>query len=216
MKINKLFGQVLFSVIIIALYSCDKKPYDLRDGYIYIQKEERRNESTEWQLVWEDDFNKGTLDTSIWSRIGLFESPKWKVPVEKWKEVNNCFRYITATDPRVVEFDDENIFLKGIINPDSLTGDPRPYLTGGIYSWNKFAFQGGRIEIKAKLDPKTGQVKQSNPDFIKTGDAAIVQIRPTKPLVIEKVKEIPQLGRFAIRDMGQTIAAGMCIDIVAR
>ena len=71
-------------------------------------------------------------------------------------------------------------------------------------------------EIKAKLDPKTGQVKQSNPDFIKTGDAAIVQIRPTKPLVIEKVKEIPQLGRFAIRDMGQTIAAGMCIDIIAR
>src|SRR5664280_2498723 len=71
-------------------------------------------------------------------------------------------------------------------------------------------------EIKATLDPKTGQVKQSNPDFIKTGDAAIVQIRPTKPLVIEKVKEIPQLGRFAIRDMGQTIAAGMCIDIIAR
>jgi Translation elongation factor EF-1alpha (GTPase) len=59
-------------------------------------------------------------------------------------------------------------------------------------------------------------VKESNPDFIKTGDAAIVQVRPTKPLVIEKVKEIPQLGRFAIRDMGQTIAAGMCIDIIAR
>jgi elongation factor 1-alpha len=71
-------------------------------------------------------------------------------------------------------------------------------------------------EIKAKLDPRTGQVKQSNPDFIKTGDAAIIQVRPTKPLVIEKVKEIPQLGRFAIRDMGQTIAAGMCIDIIPR
>jgi elongation factor 1-alpha len=71
-------------------------------------------------------------------------------------------------------------------------------------------------EIKAKLDPRTGQVKQANPDFIKTGDAAIIQVRPTKPLVIEKVKEIPQLGRFAIRDMGQTIAAGMCIDIVPR
>jgi len=35
-------------------------------------------------------------------------------------------------------------------------------------------------------------------------------------MVIEKVKEIPQLGRFAIRDMGQTIAAGVVIDIKAR
>ena len=48
------------------------------------------------------------------------------------------------------------IFTKGIINPDSLTGDPRPYLTGGIYSWEKFAFQYGRIEIKAKLDQAYG------------------------------------------------------------
>ena len=32
-------------------------------------------------------------------------------------------------------------------------------------------------------------------------------------MVIEKAKEFPQLGRFAIRDMGQTVAAGMCIDI---
>ncbi|WRQ72949.1 MAG: translation elongation factor EF-1 subunit alpha [Methanosarcinales archaeon Met12] len=72
------------------------------------------------------------------------------------------------------------------------------------------------IELKKKLDPKTGQVKEENPDFLKTGDAAIVQIKPTRPLVIEKVKEIPQLGRFAIRDMGMTVAAGMCIDIKAR
>lgn len=68
-------------------------------------------------------------------------------------------------------------------------------------------------EIQKKLDPKTGQVKEENPDFIKTGDIAIVKIRPTRPLVIEKVKEIPQLGRFAIRDMGTTVAAGMCLDI---
>lgn len=68
-------------------------------------------------------------------------------------------------------------------------------------------------EIQKKLDPKTGQVKEENPDFIKTGDIAIVKIRPTRPLCIEKVKEIPQLGRFAIRDMGTTVAAGMCLDI---
>jgi elongation factor 1-alpha len=70
--------------------------------------------------------------------------------------------------------------------------------------------------ILKKLDPKTGQVAQENPDFIKAGDAAIVTIKPTKPLCIEKVKEIPQLGRFAIRDMGMTIAAGMVQDIKPR
>ena len=70
--------------------------------------------------------------------------------------------------------------------------------------------------ILKKLDPKTGQVAAENPDFIKAGDAAIVTIKPMKPLCIEKVKEIPQLGRFAIRDMGMTIAAGMVQDIKLR
>ncbi len=72
------------------------------------------------------------------------------------------------------------------------------------------------IELQKKLDPRTGQVKEENPTFLKTGDAAIVKIKPTRPMVIEKVKEIPQLGRFAIRDMGSTIAAGMVIDIEAK
>lgn len=70
-------------------------------------------------------------------------------------------------------------------------------------------------EIQKKLDPKTGQVKEENPDFIKTGDAAIVKIIPTRPMVIEPSKKIPQLGRFAIRDMGQTVAAGVCLDVEA-
>ncbi|HJH25284.1 MAG TPA: translation elongation factor EF-1 subunit alpha [Methanophagales archaeon] len=70
--------------------------------------------------------------------------------------------------------------------------------------------------ISKKLDPKTGAVVEENPDFIKAGDAAIVTIKPTRPLVIERVKEIPQLGRFAIRDMGQTVAAGMVIDVKPR
>ncbi|MFH1322273.1 MAG: translation elongation factor EF-1 subunit alpha [Methanobacteriota archaeon] len=70
--------------------------------------------------------------------------------------------------------------------------------------------------ILKKLDPKSGQVAAENPDFIKAGDAAIVVIKPMKPLCIEKVKDIPQLGRFAIRDMGMTIAAGMVQDIKPR
>ncbi|KCZ70895.1 translation elongation factor 1A (EF-1A/EF-Tu) [Candidatus Methanoperedens nitroreducens] len=70
--------------------------------------------------------------------------------------------------------------------------------------------------ILKKLDPKSGQVVAENPDFIKAGDAAVITIKPTKPMCIEKVKEIPQLGRFAIRDMGMTIAAGMVQDIKPR
>jgi len=68
-------------------------------------------------------------------------------------------------------------------------------------------------ELQKVLDPKTGAVKQEKPDTIKTGDAAIVKIRPTKPMVIEPAKMFPQLGRFAIRDMGQTVAAGLCVDV---
>lgn len=69
------------------------------------------------------------------------------------------------------------------------------------------------IELIKTLDPKTGQTKEDHPTFLKTGDVAIVKVEPTKPMVVEKAKDFPQLGRFAIRDMGQTVAAGMCIDI---
>ncbi len=72
------------------------------------------------------------------------------------------------------------------------------------------------IELLKKLDPRTGQAKEENPTFLKTGDAAIVKIKPTQAMVIENVKELPQLGRFAIRDMGQTIAAGVCMAITPK
>ncbi len=72
------------------------------------------------------------------------------------------------------------------------------------------------IAIEKKLDPATGAEKEKNPDFIKNGDAAIVKIKPMQPMVIEKQKEIPQMARFAIRDSGATVAAGMCIDIVKK
>jgi elongation factor 1-alpha len=71
-------------------------------------------------------------------------------------------------------------------------------------------------QILAKLDPRTGAVKEENPAFIKAGDAAIIMVMPSKPMVIEPVKEIPQMGRFAIRDMGTTVAAGMCMAVTPR
>jgi elongation factor 1-alpha len=69
------------------------------------------------------------------------------------------------------------------------------------------------VELQKKLDPKTGQVKEENPQFLKTGDIAIVKIQPTRPIVLERAKDFPQLGRFAVRDMGQTVAAGMVVEV---
>lgn len=155
MKILLYFLPLLLAGLLFPACTL-QKPYRLEDKYIYVQKKERRNTSTEWKLVWEDQFNRGVLDTSSWTRIGLFTSPQWKLPVDRWREHTGCFRYISSTDERVVRFDDENILLRGIVNMDSLEGDPRPFLTGGIYSWGKFAFQYGRIEIRAKLDPAYG------------------------------------------------------------
>ena len=69
------------------------------------------------------------------------------------------------------------------------------------------------VDLMQKLNPATGAVSEENPDFLKTGDAAIVKIKPTKPMCIENAKEIPQMGRFAIRDSGQTVAAGLCLEV---
>ncbi|MFH1972527.1 MAG: translation elongation factor EF-1 subunit alpha [archaeon] len=72
------------------------------------------------------------------------------------------------------------------------------------------------LAIEKKLNPATGETMEENPDFIKNGDAAIVRLKPTKALVIEKQSVIPQLSSFAIRDAGQTVAAGRCIDLVKK
>ena len=69
-------------------------------------------------------------------------------------------------------------------------------------------------EIQKKINPQTGEVLQENPDFIKAGDAAVIKCVPTKPMVIESSKNFPELARFAIRDMGMTVAAGVCLDVV--
>jgi len=71
-------------------------------------------------------------------------------------------------------------------------------------------------EIVKQINPATGEVIKEHPDFIKKGDAAVVVFKPITPVVIEKNKDIPQLARFAIRDSGVTVAAGMCIDVVKK
>jgi elongation factor 1-alpha len=71
-------------------------------------------------------------------------------------------------------------------------------------------------EIKRTIDPRTGQTIKEKPDFIKKGDSAEIVVEPLQPLCIEKQADIPQMAKFAIRDMGRTVAAGMCIDVVKK
>jgi elongation factor 1-alpha len=64
-------------------------------------------------------------------------------------------------------------------------------------------------EILNKMDKRTGKVTEEFPKFIKSGDAAIVKMVPSKPMVVESFNEFPPLGRFAVRDMKQTVAVGV-------
>jgi beta-glucanase (GH16 family) len=160
------FNFFAASCFIILMTFCTKikQPYDLIDGHTFLQKSERRNDSTSWELVWEDEFDVVTLDTSHWTKIGLYTSerlmgnfPKVKTDKNAWKEITNHWAsYMSATDAQALEIKDGNILLKAIVNKDTTQWDNRPYHTGGIWTLNKFAFQYGRIEVRAKLDPAYG------------------------------------------------------------
>merc|ERR1711998_667490 len=64
-------------------------------------------------------------------------------------------------------------------------------------------------EIESKMDKRTGKVTEENPKHIQSGDAAIVRMVPSKPMTVEAFSEFPPLGRFAVRDMKQTVAVGV-------
>jgi len=64
-------------------------------------------------------------------------------------------------------------------------------------------------EIKSKIDRRSGKVLEEFPKNIKSGDAAMVIMTPTKPMCVESFTEYPPLGRFAVRDMRQTVAVGV-------
>jgi len=72
------------------------------------------------------------------------------------------------------------------------------------------------VEIIKKIDPRTGQTVEEKPSFIKTGDSALVRFRPLHPLSVETYSDFPELGRFAIRDMGTTVAAGIIKEITEK
>jgi len=64
-------------------------------------------------------------------------------------------------------------------------------------------------ELKEKVDRRSGKKLEDNPKCVKSGDAAIVQMVPSKPMCVEAFSEYPPLGRFAVRDMKQTVAVGV-------
>jgi len=71
-------------------------------------------------------------------------------------------------------------------------------------------------ELLKKIDPRSGQVVEEKPTFLKTGDSAIVRLEPLHPIAVEIYTEFPELGRFAVRDMGTTVAAGVVKEITKK
>ena len=64
-------------------------------------------------------------------------------------------------------------------------------------------------KLVSKIDQRTLKVLEEGPQFIKSREAAMVEITPTKPMVVETFASYAPLGRFAVRDMKQTVAVGV-------
>jgi elongation factor 1-alpha len=71
-------------------------------------------------------------------------------------------------------------------------------------------------ELVRKLDPRTGQAIEEKPAFLKTGDGAVVRMEPLHPIAVEAYNDFQELGRFAVRDMGTTVAAGVIKEVTKK
>jgi len=71
-------------------------------------------------------------------------------------------------------------------------------------------------EIVSKVDRRSGQATEEAPKNIKNGDAAIVRLTPSKPMCVESYSDYPPLGRFAVRDMRQTVAVGVIKSVTRK
>lgn len=130
--------KILLFTAIIAFASCTQRPNTIVESYLYIQKENR--DKPDWEIIWEDHFETNYLDTTKWSFI---------------PQKNTDWGNYMSFDSRTYEFNNGKLHLKGIVNPDTLS-DPRKFLTSGIYTKGKFAFQYGEVEIHAKLESAQG------------------------------------------------------------
>jgi len=128
----------LLSLLLVLMLGCVESSYVIVDKFIYLQKEGR--EAKDWKVIWQDDFNASELDTTKWTKIGPNKADWGK--------------HMTR-DSKCYSIEDGKLILKGIVNEDTLS-DSRPYLTGGVYTKDKFAFRYGKIEIHAKLESAKG------------------------------------------------------------
>ncbi|MCJ7478757.1 MAG: translation elongation factor EF-1 subunit alpha [Candidatus Nanohaloarchaeota archaeon QJJ-7] len=71
-------------------------------------------------------------------------------------------------------------------------------------------------DVKRTVDPESGETKEEDPDYVQQGESAVVTLKPQQPLVIEENDDIPQMARFAIRDMDRTVGAGMCLNVTEK
>ena len=68
-------------------------------------------------------------------------------------------------------------------------------------------------QLLSRIDRRSGKVLEENPQFLKSSESGIVKLIPTKPMCVEKFADYPPLGRFAVRDMRQTVAVGVIKEV---
>merc|ERR1712013_842411 len=71
-------------------------------------------------------------------------------------------------------------------------------------------------ELQTKIDRRTGKEIEASPKFVKSGDSCIVKMIPSKPMCVEPFQKYSALGRFAVRDMKQTVAVGVIKDVTKK
>jgi len=73
-------------------------------------------------------------------------------------------------------------------------------------------------ELIQKVDRRTGKPieEDKGPKTLKSGEAAIYMMIPSKPMCVEKFSDYAPLGRFAVRDMRQTVAVGVIKDVTKK
>ncbi|KAL6709294.1 translation elongation factor EF-1 alpha [Coniothyrium glycines] len=111
-----------------------------------------------------------------------------------------------------VGFNVKNVSVKEI-RRGNVAGDSKNDPPKGAESFNAQVIvlnhPGQFSELLEKIDRRTGKSVENSPKFIKSGDAAIVKMVPSKPMCVEAFTDYPPLGRFAVRDMRQTVAVGV-------
>jgi elongation factor 1-alpha len=69
------------------------------------------------------------------------------------------------------------------------------------------------IEMVSKTDATSGGEVEKAPKLLRTGEAGVIRLQPMQAVVVEKTSDIPQMSRFALREAGITVAAGIVTDI---